>query len=891
MKFAITFTYPWLLLLLIPAVALTLWPYFRSNKRFRRNRNRVISVALHMVIMVLCVLVLAGINFSLTKINQKNEVILLVDTSYSGRETLEQKNEFISSVIDEDDSEYKLGIVTFGYDQVYAVELTDNMGGVYNQYLNADSPDTSATDIASAITYAVEKFTSPTTAKLIILSDGFETDNDALAAAKVAAAAGIRIDTVRFDAEFPSPEVQISGMTLPDYNVKVGKEVSVYATVEATHAGQATVTLTDNGASDDGVKVNLVKGVNTVELKHTFQSKELHNLSAQVSFATETIDTDETNNKYNAYLYIDTFDKILLIQGRSGEADELKKILSETYDVTVTLPTEEAMPKTLDEIRVYDQVVLVNIANSDLEGLTYNFVDDVLYPYVYELGGGLFTVGGGEENDIEEAHAYNRNDLRDENGGQTTLQKMLPVEAIEYTLPIGIVVIVDCSGSMSSYMEEVTEGLLELISQLHTNDYCAIMSMTTDYSSMIGLTPASQKNKLRSAVMTLGSSGGTLMETSFRHAGEILESQENIALRHIIFISDCQIGDSADTYEAVLDSNYSKNITLSVYHVGGSGVAGFLKKVTDLYGEEAIHEGITASELYSDIRAKQIAITYDEYAPTIKLYNEIVDGVTQADMPTLGGYYGVKLKDNAEEVLHGEYTPIYAQWTYGKGKVGSFMCDLSGGQWSKNFVSSDTGKKIITNIIDYLFPTSSVQLAEIEATLEEDNYGNTLSVFTTLNEGESLVVEVISPSSESTSYDPADESSQTKFTFTIKESGLHTIIIKKVNSIGVVLSTATVYKAFSYSEEYNAFPETDDIVNLSLLQNIASAGKGEVIEEVAQVFEGLDKEQKSDLNPRLVLIIIALVLFILDVAVRKFKFKWIHEIIRERRQKKQNGIG
>ena len=30
----------------------------------------------------------------------------------------------------------------------------------------------------------------------------------------------------------------------------------------------------------------------------------------------------------------------------------------------------------------------------------------------------------------------------------------------------------------------------------------------------------------------------------------------------------------------------------------------------------------------------------------------------------------------------------------------------------------------------------------------------------------------------------------------------------------------------------------------------------------------------------------AIVLFLLDVAVRKFKFKWIHEIVRDRKAKK-----
>ena len=32
--------------------------------------------------------------------------------------------------------------------------------------------------------------------------------------------------------------------------------------------------------------------------------------------------------------------------------------------------------------------------------------------------------------------------------------------------------------------------------------------------------------------------------------------------------------------------------------------------------------------------------------------------------------------------------------------------------------------------------------------------------------------------------------------------------------------------------------------------------------------------------------IVAIVLFLLDVAVRKFKFKWIHEIIADKKEKR-----
>ena len=40
-------------------------------------------------------------------------------------------------------------------------------------------------------------------------------------------------------------------------------------------------------------------------------------------------------------------------------------------------------------------------------------------------------------------------------------------------------------------------------------------------------------------------------------------------------------------------------------------------------------------------------------------------------------------------------------------------------------------------------------------------------------------------------------------------------------------------------------------------------------------------------DPRIVMLIIAIVLFVLDVAVRKFKFKWIHELVRDRKAKQE----
>ena len=54
-------------------------------------------------------------------------------------------------------------------------------------------------------------------------------------------------------------------------------------------------------------------------------------------------------------------------------------------------------------------------------------------------------------------------------------------------------------------------------------------------------------------------------------------------------------------------------------------------------------------------------------------------------------------------------------------------------------------------------------------------------------------------------------------------------------------------------------------------------------ENINEIFDDFDKTVEKVFDPRYLFIILAVVLFVTEIAVRKFKFKWPHELIAARR--------
>lgn len=939
----IHFDNPWLLLLLIPAVAFTLIPYFKLSKKYRRTRNRISSIVLHLLVMLFSITLLAGIEFWYLEPNRQNEIILLVDMSDTETTQAEKRDDFVETVLlDGRFGHYNIGVVTFGYDQNYAVPFTDDVDTIFDSYRVADLPDTSATNVAAALNYARTLFNYPGTGKIVLITDARETDEDALKVIRSISSQGTSVDVAYIPSAYSGVEAQITGVQLPDYHVTKKMDCTFTLTLKSNVASAendySRAVLKDNGVEVASVEFLLNGGDQKVTFTHSFQDAGLHELHFAI-YPMQTEDTLGANNEYSVYYNLQVFDDILLLHRAEGSSDDLISMLNDNlaqnedgFTITERNILTNGLPETLNELLAYDQVILNNIAQTEMP----EDFQKLLQTYVKECGGGLFTVGGTDDNG--KAHAYNHDDPKFLG---SVYQEMLPVRVTDYTPPVGVMLIIDRSGSMSSqgtdqetFLEAAKAGAAACMNAMEDKDFMGIMTLDTDYGFLLGMTPATNRTDIRNAIASITvPDGSTNFAPAIERASEEL-IRTDVAKRHIIIVSDGKPGDTYKDYAPIIKRYYDlKKITVSVVGVGmdaGSATAVAMQRVVDAVGENVPKE--EKGKLYTvrDANALTESIKADLKLDAITSINEepflpiIVDGTsplvqgiergTEANSNkmtvSLGGFFGVELRDAAEVILKGDFdVPIYAQWKYGKGRVGSFMCDLQGTSWSYDFIHDEkgNGKKFIRNVVNNLMPMESIIPTDIAVELLEDNYTNTLNVYTELGNGETVRAQIqyftkegvettVSLNEVGVSGSPCyvitsltAENRYSRSVFVAKQTGVYTITVQKISATNSVLATTTIYKDFGYSEEYDAFTgETNEELKDKMTE-MAKRGNGVLIDDLDdpwEIFEDFTTELEKVFDPRTLFMILAIVCFLLDIAVRKFKFKWPHEIIRDYKNKK-----
>ncbi len=861
----IKFANPLFLLLIIPVIGLILFRFFTTPKTRRINRNRIASSIIHLCIMIFTILVLSGVSFTQSHSSAKNDIIILVDASESVVEQKTKVDSVVEDILEESTSEQYIGIVSFGTNFIYSAEMSNNKQKVLNEYLNSSSVQGDGTDIYSAMMFAHSKLKNPLTGRIIVITDGNETDNKAIYAAQSISNTGTRIDTIFISPITTSDEVKLNSI---DYSssIDLNVETLIDVVVESRKSTNAYISLYCNNTLMEKRYVRVSSGAQTIQFPYTFESSNLHEFKAIVECEDDNF---EQNNIIYSFKNLSVSNKVLFVEGNNVNALDLQNIVKDNYNIDIVNVSNT--PQSTIALTQYEEVVLLNVKSSQIRDTGF---DVLLDDYVYNYGGALMNVSG--------TNSY-ESDMQN-----SLLEDMLPVEVTDQANPVSIMLVIDKSSSMNTIVPGLNVSIMEVArraakaaaSVLKDSDYIGIVEFDNDANLLLDLTPATRIDEINAVIDTMEAGYGTKYKDAVVMAGDKLALSNKTNLKHIIFVSD---GAPTDSGYVPAVRALADGITLSTIAIGNNSSDGaynpqaLMDMAEEGYGRFYMSD--TGSDLV-DIMVSETTITQSQkennetFVPVIEdITHKSLNGVTS--LPEFNGYYGgIKLKSEAKNILSYKGDPILSTWQYGKGKTASLMIDLSG-KYSSDLFVEEQGQLFINNLFGSFFNDNSIVVKDIEAEFLGGNFSQTIGIRTNTTDV-MIFGELTTPSGRIFDIDLNTVSdSYLTCNIGIQDAGLYTFRVFKKDYNGNVISDESFYYTHSYSKEYTVF--YNESVCLSFTQQLASSGGGSVITDINGMFNTELLSYETITDPSVVFISICIVLFLLDVAARKFKFKLPNE--------------
>lgn len=848
------FEHPYFLLLLIPAIILAFIPFFKLPKHRRNSNARKLSLILHIIVLVLTTLVLTGFRVHVENSVKTKDVIFLVDESYSLETSEKQVERYLKRVFSEYDSDYRLGIVSFAKNYDYVSKLSKDTDHVLETYLKSDSKlDTSATDFAKALYFTKSIFTNPKKGRIIIISDGLQTDEDGLAACKNLVGDGVLVDCVYLPNEKWSNDVLVKSATFKE-TPTLNTNNKLLIDIESFDIDSAKLTVTNDGKTIFNENVSLIQENEQIEVPITFSTAKVQEV--KVTIQAEN-DQNSKNNVYYTYANIEGADQILIVEGATGVSTKLKQLLIGNSYQCVTTSVNDLADYTLNE---FGQVILMNVNYNDLP----TGYDREIDQYV-KNGGNLFTTGG--------KNTYNLGGMKD-----TLFDNFMPIDftALNYR-PQAFLFVMDnsssmkqtISGSTKTKMDLAKEAAITAVNSLNNYDYFGIITFDANAKLVCEITPATKKAEIIEKINTIKVGLGTNYKPALEMARNELISFREVENKNVVFISD---GNPQDTqYKSLISGMYAQDIITSTIALGDDINEGELKDMAAHGGGNYYHvrraEELVDIMLDATSSFSKDAFVEEEKAPIIKTHGSIVNGIN--DLPKLNGYNRVTAKNGATTYLTIDDNPIYTYWDYFGGKVGCFMGDLSE-EYSSSYFSDSQGQLLVKNIISSLTKTSGVK-REMNVTVLDDNHSKVVTVRTSSGGGKNKVNGKLTLPDGTTKDIEFVLSANNTYTAVIKDctqKGVYSLEITKKSSNKKV--TQKEYFTFSYSEEFIYSDGGIDFLND--LCKVSTHGK--LFQLSDALFSDVVEYDITDYNPQITLLVIALILFLFDIIVRKFKFKW-----------------
>ena len=876
------FNNPWLLFLIIPLVILIVVGFFMMKKEKRYTKKNIISFSLHLVIAVLISVAFADPSY--LTIDKETELYILVDASASEKTSLDRLDKAVKDVTSAalTTPNTKVGVIPFAKEAKTLVELGGSFNSLNDAY-NDETFDYTATNLESALIYTAEKFNEDSYKRIVLISDGNETDGEAINTIETLMQEGITVDVINLDADFPV-EISLTGINYTD-NTYLNREEKVEPLINASTPSNVTIELYKNDHLVETKNTYLSGGLNVVDFSLDTSSSGSFKYRVEIKEQKGSAfnDTFKENNSRSFIQNVSGDFEVLFLGKTESELTKFKELAALPQEAKIdSYINKENVPYTLEDLIKYDEIIF---SNTDLATLN-NYAEFVnnLSTAVKVYGKSVFT--------FDATYVGNTNDP-----ALVLYNDLLPVQ-YQPDDSRALALVIDSSGSMGgNNLDMAIQGAKEVVDKLDVNDSIAVISFETNVTVPVTMTTIrneANRKDIKDKIDRITNNGGTNMINGLDEAYKQIQGV-TAEYKDIITLTDGVAGDDIDDLKKYVTSMSFSNISCSFINILDKSGEELLRTLAKLGNGEYhyVDSSLGLKDIMVDAIEEEIIDTVIEKdSPIIYQIQDdpSLEGGVYNNLENVLGYNYCRMKSGANTVLSVQYIhtnsenelsviaiPLYAYWEFGAGKVSSFTSSLNS-DWTTKFWNATSGKTFFKNIINQSLPNrfnksildvkfkANGSTSEIEVTPNVDTKNSKVSVELKSLDGEN----------SSVSYDLIYDGSSFNYDLPTPNVGFYEAKInflklnKETNEYELVESTNLTY-SFDYSSEYNFFDETRN----TLLNQIASQSGGSILAENNIHIDMSNNQlaESSYVSLMVWILLAAVIIYLIDITIRKSIFR------------------
>lgn len=853
-------TRPLLLLLLLFLPALY-YGYRRSLVDLSRTQ-RIISLVTRIIIVVLLILSVADVQY--LKTDDKLAVMFLADISDSiSDDGLTKATDYVNEALKSRDGNQQSGLIAFtdktevvrallksGDEPDAELKLTE----VKQAWLETDEDAGDTTNIAQAIETAWGTFPANANKRIVLITDGVETQRDAVHTALRGKDFGIQIDTVPI---YPSdePEVMVQRLDMPA-QVKQGAPFNVEVLIHSNHEDVAEIRLFKNKFEVAKQEARLEEGENRVVFTQTAMDSGTLTYDA---LCRSTKDTRYDNNRALGIVSVSGKPKVLLIDENESQARYLTRAL-EDAKIRVDVRNGLGVPNELADLQNYELVIFSNVPANRL---TQNQME-LIRTYVQDLGGGFMMLGS--ENSFGLGGYY-----------KTPIEAILPVhtdtEKKKETPSLAMVLVIDKSGSMGGIKIELAKAAARAtVELLGKRDKIGVVAFDGSPFWIAEMHDASDKLYLSDQIGSITASGGTNLYPALEQAYFAL-TETTAKLKHVIVLSDGQSQDG-DWY-GIASSMRNERITISTVGIGSGADMNLLGNLANWGGgrDYFTQDPYSIPQIFAKetVTASKSAIIDEPFIPQRIKPTQVLNGIDLELAPFLLGYVATQPRPTAEVFLVSDRgDPLLASWQYGLGKSVAFTSDAKA-RWASDWLDWGGYGKFWTQLVRDTMRKAT--LSNFQAEIKKEKGIAHLAIDALDDAGDFLNqlendVSLISPDLKKKQLAVTQTApGRYELDFPTQDVGPYFLNVMQKQA-GEVVNTQVTGTVVSYPQEYLVHNADD-----ALLTQLAAVSGGKFNASAEDAFRPPEEQVALRIHLWRPFLITALFLLLLDIALRRVDFK------------------